>query len=155
MLCEGNLHRTYHLHKMLFLCYCKRVFLPESSWWRRLAAVEGLLCADFPCARNGARLWKTSHRYYIRIPAEPLGVHELVSHVVLRHLFDWTFAHRGNIRVAFQALHRRSQYEAKRGTRLGKILPNTVDFYFFYQTDNIRRFHTADFVQRTVCSPRL
>ena len=51
--------------------------------------------------------------------------------------------------------HRRSQYEANRGTRLGKILPNTVDFYFFYQTDNIRRFHTADFVQRTVCSPRL
>ena len=42
-----------------------------------------------------------------------------------------------------------------RGTRLGKILQNTVDFYFFYQTDNIRRFHTADFVQRTVCSPRL
>ena len=28
-------------------------------------------------------------------------------------------------------------------------------FIFFYQTDNIRRFHTADFVQRTVCSPRL
>ena len=52
-------------------------------------------------------------------------------------------------------LHRHSQYEANRGTRLGKILPNTVDFYFFYQTDNIRRFHTADFVQRTVCSPRL
>ena len=51
--------------------------------------------------------------------------------------------------------HRRSQYEANRGTRLGKILPNTVNFYFFYQTDNIRRFHTADFVQRTVCSPRL
>ena len=51
--------------------------------------------------------------------------------------------------------HRRSQYEANRGTRLGKILSNTVDFYFFYQTDNIRRFHTADFVQRTVCSPRL
>ena len=49
----------------------------------------------------------------------------------------------------------RSQYEANRGTRLGNILPNTVDFYFFYQTDNIRRFHTADFVQRTVCSPRL
>ena len=49
----------------------------------------------------------------------------------------------------------RSQYEANRDTRLGKILPNTVDFYFFYQTDNIRRFHTADFVQRTVCSPRL
>ena len=23
-----------------------------------------------------------------RIPAEPLGVHELVSHVVLRYLFD-------------------------------------------------------------------
>ena len=52
-------------------------------------------------------------------------------------------------------IHRRSQYEANRGTRLGKILSNTVDFYFFYQTDNIRRFHTADFVQRTVCSPRL
>ena len=51
--------------------------------------------------------------------------------------------------------HRHSQYEANRGTRLGKILSNTVDFYFFYQTDNIRRFHTADFVQRTVCSPRL
>ena len=51
--------------------------------------------------------------------------------------------------------HRRSQYELNQGTRLGKILPNTVDFYFFYQTDNIRRFHTADFVQRTVCSPRL
>ena len=27
--------------------------------------------------------------------------------------------------------HRRSQYEANRGTRLGKILSNTVDFYFF------------------------
>ena len=27
--------------------------------------------------------------------------------------------------------HRRSQYEANQGTRLGKILPNTVDFYFF------------------------
>ena len=52
-------------------------------------------------------------------------------------------------------MHRRSQYEANRGTHLGKILSNTVDFYFFYQTDNIRRFHTADFVQRTVCSPRL
>ena len=52
-------------------------------------------------------------------------------------------------------VHRRSQYEANRGTRLGKILPNTVDFYFFYQTDNMRRFHTADFAQRTVCSPRL
>ena len=51
--------------------------------------------------------------------------------------------------------HRRSKYEANRGTRLGKILSNTVDFYCFYQTDNIRRFHTADFVQRTVCSPRL
>ena len=51
--------------------------------------------------------------------------------------------------------HRRSQYEANRGTRLGKILPNTVDFYFFYQTDNIRKFHKADFVQRTVCSPWL
>ena len=51
--------------------------------------------------------------------------------------------------------HRRSQYEANRGTCLGKILPNTVNFYFFYQTDNIRRFHTADFVQQTVCSPRL
>ena len=45
--------------------------------------------------------------------------------------------------------------EANRGTRLGKILSNTVDFYFFYHTDNIRRFHTADFVQRTVCSPQL
>ena len=57
--------------------------------------------------------------------------------------------------VSRHSNHRRSQYEANRGTRLGKILPNTVDFYFFYQTDNIRRFHTADFVQRTVCSPRL
>ena len=27
--------------------------------------------------------------------------------------------------------HRRSQYEANRDTRLGKILSNTVDFYFF------------------------
>ena len=26
--------------------------------------------------------------------------------------------------------HRRSQYEANRGTRLGKILSNTVDFFF-------------------------
>ena len=42
-------------------------------------------------------------------------------------------------------VHRRSQYEANRGTHLGKILPNTVDFYFFYQTDNIRRFHTASY----------
>ena len=57
--------------------------------------------------------------------------------------------------IRLKGKHRRSQYEANRGTRLGKILPNTVDFYFFYQTDNIRRFHTADFVQRTVCSPRL
>ena len=61
-----------------------------------------------------------------------------------RHLFS-----------SFPTNQGRSQYEANRGTRLGKILPNTVDFYFFYQTDNIRRFHTADFVQRTVCSPRL
>ena len=53
----------------------------------------------------------------------------------------------------FSTVHRRSQYEANRGTRLGKILPNTVDFYFFYQTDNIRRFHTADFVQRTANGP--
>ena len=30
-----------------------------------------------------------------------------------------------------QVVHRRSQYEANRGTRLGKILSNTVDFYFF------------------------
>jgi len=44
---------------MLF-CYCKRVFLPESSWRGRLAVVEGLLWAVFWCARNGARLWKTS-----------------------------------------------------------------------------------------------
>ena len=61
-------------------------------------------------------------------------------------------AHNQNLKAQKQG---RSQYEANRGTRLGKILPNTVDFYFFYQTDNIRRFHTADFVQRTVCSPRL
>ena len=60
-----------------------------------------------------------------------------------------------HLEFTFSIKHRRSQYEANRGTRLGKILPNTVDFYFFYQTDNIRRFHTADFVQRTVCSPRL
>ena len=60
-----------------------------------------------------------------------------------------------NNMIINNAVQGRSQYEANRGTRLGKILSNTVDFYFFYQTDNIRRFHTADFVQRTVCSPRL
>ena len=59
------------------------------------------------------------------------------------------------LNLIYAQMHRRRQYEANRGTRLGEILPNTVDFYFFYQTDNIRRFHTADFVQRTVCSPRL
>ena len=39
-------------------------------------------------------------------------------------------------------LHRRSQYEANRGTRLGKILPNTVDFYFF-----IRLIILEDFIR--------
>ena len=38
--------------------------------------------------------------------------------------------------------HRRSQYEANRGTRLGKILPNTVDFYFF-----IRLIILEDFIR--------
>ena len=38
--------------------------------------------------------------------------------------------------------HRRSQYEANRGTRLGKILPNTVDFFFF-----IRLIILEDFIQ--------
>ena len=73
-----------------------------------------------------------------------LSIYKLKSVHVLQFVFANLDSH-----------HRRSQYEANRGTRLGKILPNTVDFYFFYQTDNIRRFHTADFVQRTVCSPRL
>ena len=36
----------------------------------------------------------------------------------------------------------RSQYEANRGTRLGKILPNTVDFYFF-----IRLIILEDFIR--------
>ena len=39
-------------------------------------------------------------------------------------------------------VHRRSQYEANRGTRLGKILPNTVDFYFF-----IRLIILEDFIR--------
>ena len=39
-------------------------------------------------------------------------------------------------------MHRRSQYEANRGTRLGKILPNTVDFYFF-----IRLIILEDFIR--------
>ena len=39
-------------------------------------------------------------------------------------------------------IHRRSQYEANRGTRLGKILPNTVDFYFF-----IRLIILEDFIR--------
>ena len=39
--------------------------------------------------------------------------------------------------------HRRSQYEANRGTRLGKILPNTVDFYFFF----IRLIILEDFIR--------
>ena len=72
----------------------------------------------------------------------------------LRDVRDFKIQGRGRQREG-QKNQGRSQYEANRGTRLGKILPNTVDFYFFYQTDNIRRFHTADFVQRTVCSPRL
>ena len=38
--------------------------------------------------------------------------------------------------------HRRSQYEANRGTHLGKILPNTVDFYFF-----IRPIILEDFIR--------
>ena len=39
--------------------------------------------------------------------------------------------------------HRRSQYEANRGTRLGKILSNTVDFYFFF----IRLIILEDFIR--------
>ena len=38
--------------------------------------------------------------------------------------------------------HRRSKYEANRGTRLGKILSNTVDFYFF-----IRLIILEDFIR--------
>ena len=38
--------------------------------------------------------------------------------------------------------HRRSQYEANQGTRLGKILPNTVDFFFF-----IRLIILQDFIR--------
>ena len=41
-----------------------------------------------------------------------------------------------------ELIHRRSQYEANRGTRLGKILPNTVDFYFF-----IRLIILEDFIR--------
>ena len=69
--------------------------------------------------------------------------------------YIWASMFKACVTFFFMCIHRRSQYEANRGTRLGKILSNTVDFYFFYQTDNIRRFHTADFVQRTVCLPRL
>ena len=53
---------------MLFL-YCKRVFLPESSWRGRFAVVEGLLWAVFWCAINGAILWNVSpqvKRWYSR-----------------------------------------------------------------------------------------
>ena len=79
---------------------------------------------------------------------------DLVKHVNLKYVLSEKI--NNNLwRQTNHFKHRRSQYEANRGTRLGKILPNTVDFYFFYQTDNIRRFHTADFLQRTVCSPRL
>ena len=42
-----------------------------------------------------------------------------------------------------QVVHRRSQYEANRGTRLGKILSNTVDFYFFF----IRLIILEDFIR--------
>ena len=98
MLCEGNLHRTYHLHKMLFLCYCKRVFLPESSWCRRLAAVEGLLCADFPCARNGARLWKTS----------PQVLHTYSRWAARRSWTCFTFRFKASIRLNFRPLREHS-----------------------------------------------
>ena len=37
--------------------------------------------------------------------------------------------------------HCRSQYEANRGTRLGKILPNTVNFFF------IRLIILEDFIR--------
>ena len=37
---------------MLF-CYCKRVFLPESSWRGRLAVVEGLLSCFLMCCKWG------------------------------------------------------------------------------------------------------
>ena len=46
----------------------------------------------------------------------------------------WSFSHAIQSKSLFtskQVVHRRSQYEANRGTRLGKILSNTVDFYFF------------------------
>ena len=39
-------------------------------------------------------------------------------------------------------IHRRSQHEANPGTRLGKILPNTVDFYVF-----IRLIILEDFIR--------
>ena len=51
---------TWYLSFTQNVFYCKRVFLPESSRHRCLAAIEGLLFADCPFARNGVRLWKTS-----------------------------------------------------------------------------------------------
>ena len=50
---------------------------------------------------------------------------------------SWAYIISLNIRT-----HRRSQYEANRGTRLGKILSNTVDFYFF-----IRLIILEDFIR--------
>ena len=60
MLCEGNLHSTYHLIYTKRYFGIARVFLPESSWRGRFAVVEGLLWAVFWCAINGARLWNVS-----------------------------------------------------------------------------------------------
>ena len=44
--------------------------------------------------------------------------------------------------MVLASLQGRSQYEVNQGTRLGKILPNTVDFYFF-----IRLIILEDFIR--------
>ena len=54
-------------------------------------------------------------------------------------------------RYIYTAVASMRRTEALASVKFYKIL----SIFFFYQTDNIRRFHTADFVQRTVCSPRL
>lgn len=86
MLCEGNLHSIYHF------CYCKRVFPPEWSWRGRLAAAEGLLCADFPCAWNGARLFWTS----------PQVLHMYSRRAARRSWTCFTCRFKASIRLSFR-----------------------------------------------------
>ena len=68
--------------------------------------------------------------------------------VPLRHLVPFTTL----LSIYRTAVASMRRTEALASVKFYQILSI---FIFFYQTDNIRRFHTADFVQRTVCSPRL